>query len=228
MRIKSLMLCISVVVVAAFAALPAMASALSPTLTDDSGAVVEPHKGNIKAVSTNLVFSGGASGSLLCATSTLTGELTVNSGNVVEGDISAATFVNSTGGTKCATSFAGPLTAEITPENLPWCLKAKASPADTFTIDGGTCTNTTRTPIAFIAHLFNSAGTKVAECTFERASVTATYNTGASPLVATVAASQTFTKHSGSILCPSTGTLSGSFTLTTDPATGTPTNLKMD
>ena len=63
MRIKFLMLCASVAAVTAFAALPAMASALSPTLTDDSGAVVTPHVGTIKAVSTNLVFTAAPAAS---------------------------------------------------------------------------------------------------------------------------------------------------------------------
>ena len=145
--------------------------------------------------------------------------MTVNSGNVLEGDISTATFLNSSGGTKCATTLPGPLTMEITPENLPWCSKATASPADTLTIDGGTCGTIPRKPIAFVIHLFNSSGTKVAECTYERASITGTYNTGASPLVLTASAGQTFTKHSGSIVCPSTGTLTGSFTQTTGAGT---------
>jgi hypothetical protein len=223
MRGKMLMLCISVVAVAAFATLPAIAiaAAASPTLEDDAGDVLAPHSGDIKAVSINLVFSGGASFSLLCAMSTFEDELTVNAGSVVEADVSTASFRNSTGGTKCATTFAGPLTAEITTENLPWCLKATAAPADTLVIDDGTCGTTPRKAIAFILHLFNGAGTKVAECTYERASLTATYNANA-PLVAILSAGQTFTKRSGGILCPSTGTLLGSFTLTLAG-----TNLKM-
>jgi hypothetical protein len=108
---------------------------------------------------------------------------------------------------------------EITSENLPWCSKATASPADTLTIDGGTCGTTPRKSIAFIVHLFNSSGTKVAECTYERASITGTYNTGASPLVLTASAGQTFTKASGSIVCPSTGILTGSFIQTTGTGT---------
>jgi hypothetical protein len=210
MRNRILMLCVAV---AAFAALPAIAAAASPTLEDDSGAVLATHTGNIKAVSTNLVFTT-SSGNFECATSTLEGELTVNSGNVVEGDISTATFLNSTGGPKCKTSLPGPLTMEITTENLPWCLKATASPADTATIDGGTCGVTPRKTIAFTVHLFNTSGAEVAACTYERASVTATYKTATSPLVGTVSAGTTFTKTSGSILCPSTGTVAGSFTLT--------------
>jgi hypothetical protein len=219
MRNKLLMLCISAAAVGAFAALPAIAAAASPSLLDDSGAVVTPHSGAIKGVSTNLLFTT-SSGKLECAKTTLEGELTVNAGNVVEGDISTATFLNSAGGTKCPTSLPGPVTMEITPENLPWCLEATASPVDTLTIDGGTCGTTPRKSIAYIAHVFTSAGTKVGECTYERASLTLTYKTNTTPLVATLSSGQTFTKASGGILCTSTVTLSGSFTLTTGTGTG--------
>jgi hypothetical protein len=211
-----------VVAVGAFSALPAMASALSPTLTDDAGNVLTPHQGTIKAVSTNLKFTTG-SGNLECTTSTLEGELTVNSGNVVEGDISAASFFGVGGASMCPTTFPGPLTAEITTGNLPWCLKATAAPADTLTIDGGTCGTTPRKSVEFTAHLYNSSTTLVTSCTYERATVTASYNTAASPLVASVASAQKFKKTAGSILCPAEGTLEGSFTLTSGG-----TNLKMD
>jgi hypothetical protein len=222
MRNRILMLCVSTVAVAAFVALPAIAAAASPSLENDAGTVLTIHSGTIKGVSTNLVVTA-SSGNLECAKSTVEGELTVNSGNIVEGDILSASFLNSTGGPKCATTLPGPLTMELTPENLPWCLKVTASPADSATIDGGTCGTTPRKSIAFTVHLYNSAGTKVGECTYERASVTGTYNTGAAPLVAAVSAGQTFTKTSGSILCPSSGTMDGTATLTT----GTGTGLKM-
>jgi hypothetical protein len=208
------MLCGVVAAVAAFSALPAMASAASPTLTNASGVAVTPHDGqNIKAVSTNLKFIT-ASGNLECTTSTLEGELTVNAGNVVEADISAASFLGDNGASMCTTSFPGPLTAEITVGNLPWCLKATAAPADTVTIDGGTCGTTPRKSIEFTAHLYNSSTTFVTSCTYERASVTAKYKTKETPLVATVAEGQEFAKTAGSILCPAKGTLTGAFTLT--------------
>lgn len=207
---KILAICAALV---AFVALPAMASA-SPELQTSAGAKVATGTG-IKATSSNLKLSS-ASGNVECSENTMEGKVTENSGTSIKGEIEKATFTG-TAGAKCNTTisdgFGGTLKVVVTPEGLPWCLESTGG--DNWTLTGNKC-GAAQSPISFILHLYSSSGiTKLGECTFERADVSGTFNTNASPLVLTVGASQTFTKSSGSFLCPASGTLSGTFNVTT-------------
>lgn len=204
MNKRMLAACVSLVAFAAFAVVPAIASA-SPELQTSAGAKVATGTA-IKAFSSNLVFSS-SKGNLECAENTLNGKVTENSGTSIKGEISSATFKASGGGSECKTSIPGG-TATITPEGLPWCLSTIGT--DEVTITG--CSGT----IGFSAQI-KVFGFTVATCKFAaNPDIVATYKTSTSPLVLTIK-SGPFKYVSGNTeFCSSTGgTLSGSFTVTT-------------
>jgi hypothetical protein len=181
-----------VVLALAFAALPAMASAV--TLDNAAGTALV--KGaTVTGTSSNLVFTSASGVALKCSENNLTGKVTTNPTVTFE----KATFTGPSGG-PCATNVPG-LTATVTADPNPpdWTLSLGAS--DAFTLGS---------PIAFTV-VFNS--TPQLTCTFSRSSVTGTFTTNVVPATFTVGASQTFTKSAASSAeCGATGTLSGSFT----------------
>jgi hypothetical protein len=85
-----------------------------------------------------------------------------------------------------------------------------------FTVRGGTC------EAAAESLRFTLTNATLGSCIYERASVTGSYVANVTPVKLTVGSGQTFSKVSGGILCPSTGVLSGAWTLETgvSPFTG--------
>jgi hypothetical protein len=233
MRKKVLTSLGALVALIALAAMPAIASA-SPVLENDAPEVV-PVGSHITGFSSNLKAANGTK-ALECTENHIVGELTVNAGGVVEGDIvgeltgtkTAFTGTESGNGKTnlCRTAGLGTgVVAEIVPEELPWCLKTINGTAHEWTLDGGTCGTTPRKPIAFEAH-FYTGPTLIGSCTFEAPEVTGTYTTGdTTPTQHLNITARTFTKKSGLLVCPSTLSLTGSFTLYQETAgmTLTPT-----
>lgn len=156
-----------------------------------------------------------------CATATMTGAITSNAETHVAGEITTVEFSGEPGkephGVHC-TSGLGNVTA--TPNHTtnpahngvsstPWCLTAN-NLKDKLTVRGGKCSEAER-PLTFTIHTA-LAGT----CSYQRASLTATYTTHPNPAVATVDSGQTFTKTTGGASCPSEGSFDMAFKLETD------------
>jgi hypothetical protein len=185
-------------------AAPAAASA-SPKLEYAGGGAV-PVGAPVKSVSTNLVF-GSSSGSFMCATSTLEGKLATNSGSAVVDEVETTSFVNSTGGPKCATTWSGPITFALQTSELPLCLSSTSLGSATLRPCGSGA-------FEFHMQLYNSAGVFIGGCNYGLEKLETTYKSS-SPLVLTLSAGQTMHKLVGSsILCPAQFTDTGSFTVT--------------
>jgi hypothetical protein len=227
--------CIALAAFAAIFVIPSMASATSPTLfetttatgtgagTNDLVAVgTKLQAFNVAHAQTGLTtrFTAGAL-EVQCETATLTGELTKNSGGVIEGDITTAEFrgkkEQNPHGANCESNVGDVLPTPTHSSNpthngvgsLPWCVKASGL-QDKVTVRGGKCSEASR-PLFFTLDPIGFS------CTYSRTEgLTATYTTHPSDAVATVDAGQVFTKVTGGAFCPAQGSLDMAFTLTTD------------
>jgi hypothetical protein len=220
MHKKALNLLAALVALTALAAMPAIASA-SPVLENDAPEVV-PVGSHITGFSSNLKAANGTK-AFECSENHILGELTVNAGGVVEGDIveeltgtkTAFTGTESGNGKTnlCRTSGLGSgVVLEVTLEELPWCLKTINGTAHEWTLDGGTCGTTPRKPIAFVWHFYTGT-TLIGSCTYEAPEVTGTYTTGdTTPTQHLHITARSFSKKSGLLVCPATLTLTGDFT----------------
>lgn len=219
---KLITACMALVALAAFA-LPAVASA-SPELTHPTGSTLATGS-KIKAtnIGATKLIAGGTT-LIECATSTMTGTLTKNSGTETEGTIESTTFSGTATEGKCTSNFGGATTIHTNIGNgTPWCLRATSAMAtNEFQVRGNSCSSEARS-ITFV--ITNSIGT----CKYNRTTAlkgTITTDTGGSPTDAilhlTPSANTEFTKEEGGILCPSTGQLEMSYTLELDQATATP------
>lgn len=180
-------------VIAAFAAMPAVASA-SPEL-QTSGGVKSTVGETISATDTgNIVFTSNL-GSVTCSESTLHGQVVANSGKLIEGTIESASFTGNGGGT--CSSWTGGVT--VTPENLHWCIKSSSN--GKFSLRGGGCNEAERN-LAFTLHF------SFGSCKFERSGgVAGTYGMNVSPVILTLTGEPEFTRVSGGFGCPSSGKL---------------------
>jgi hypothetical protein len=195
---KILAICAALV---ALAVVPAMASA-SPAL-QEGGVNVAVGSGVTATSTTSMVFTSSL-GNVTCAKSTLHGTVATNSGKLIEGTITSASFTNSTGGP--CTSWAGETT--VTPEVSAashWCIKTTSTTEDKWQLRGGGCAQAEKA-LTFTLHFPGFT------CKFSKASggVTGTYKTGVAPAPLTSTAAE-FALVEGGFLCPSKGTL--------DPAT---------
>lgn len=208
---KLLATCVSLAAFAALAVIPAMASA-SPVLTENGVAV--PVGAKVDATNSGNILFTTSSGTVTCTKSTFTGTVITNTGTHIEGTIETATFKGEGPEETCKSTFIFNPSFKVTPENLHWCITSGG--ADAWSIRGGACGAAAKN-LRFT--LDNSV---VGNCTYERATVTGTYETNKTPVTLKVGASQTFTKVAGGSACPATGTLSGGWTLETDvsPFTG--------
>lgn len=211
MHRKLLATCVSLAAFTALAVVPAMASA-SPVLTENGVAVKEKEK--ILATQSGNILLTTSSGTVTCTKSTMTGTVKTNSGSLIQGEISTASFKGEGTEERCKSTFIFSPQFKVTPENLPWCIESSGK--DEFTVRGGACGMEKPPNLKFT--LSSSLG----NCTYERATVTGTYATNVTPVTLKVGSSQTFTKVAGASFCPETGTLSGGWTLETDvsPFTG--------
>jgi len=210
MHKKILAICAALVAFAAMSAAPALAS--SNLTLQKNGATVATGTFIQATNEGNIVFETGV-GPVTCTGSTLTGQVTTNSGTEIAGDVEKATYTGSAPEGKCTSTWLGDIKPD--PEALPWCIKAGGKLAtDTFEIRGGKCSEATKS-LQFTL-------TGASNCTYTRANVTGSYNTGGTQAILTIGASQTFTKTAASpFICPTTGTLAGKYKLETDEATPT-------
>lgn len=238
---KLIVTCIAMAAFAAFLVAPSLASAAnSPVITHPTGTVLNPETGECTGVkkticitATNvgeLVMTDAAGGHLVtCSTATLTGYLTKNANNTVEGDVHTATFsgtgaVGVNGLKECTGSFGNIAVTTNVANGVPWCVRSTATMAEhEFQTRGGNCTEAAR-EIRFILD-----STTIGECTYGRAAaspvvgkyLTDTEPTAGQDAVVTIE-KQKFEKKAGSILCPSEGFLDFKFTLETDETTAKP------
>lgn|GEM_PF-647276 len=206
--------------IAALASLagPAIASATNtPTLTVPTGTDAALGTKLVGTSADPTLLGTGGETILTCASATLTGELTKNSGGIVEGSITSATFVGTEPpvGAEPDKACVGVFTASVT-ATLPLCARATTTMnTDEFQIRGGKCPEAAK---AIVFHLYVSFD-PTKPCTYERAAsspITGTFSTHPSDAVLTVtatAAASGFTRVAGSFLCPSSVILKMSATL---------------
>lgn len=224
---KFITACMAVVAFAAFGVLPTFASAAnSPQLTHPTGTLLA--KGTkIKGTNIGETLMTDTSGNVLtrCTSATLTGELTKNESNTVEGNVSSAAFSGSGTEGRCTATFGDSIVNPNPATNgLPWCIRSTSTMAeDEVQIRGNACSSASR-PIRFILT------TSVGECAYERTTaIVGTYTTDTaannnSDAVVHIS-KQLFTLIGGGtsgFFCPSEGLLDMSFTLETDTSTPEP------
>jgi hypothetical protein len=198
--------CMALMAFAAFASMPALASA-SPVLTENGVKVVPPQL--VVATAKNTTFTSSST-VITCETSTLTGTVTTNSGTAITGDITKAEFHNA-GGAPCSSSLGA---VKVTVESLPWCIHSGA--ADIWTLNGGACPATSGT-IAFTLDLEGFGGFP---CKYTRsAAVEGTFATNTTPAnLKTKAGTNTFTTTQG-FPCPASGVFEANYSLETENGT---------
>lgn len=222
---KKLMTGLLALVALAALALPAVASA-SPEIGETNNGVWEKLAPNATITATNVgeTLMTNSSGSVLtrCTKADLHGTLLENSGTVVQGEISSATFTGTGSESRCTATFGNSI---VTPNviaggvahGLPWCLRADSTmEPDEMQVTGGACGSAR--DIRFILDVFGGT-----ECEYQRTtSIPGTFTTdiNGKDLEGTIT-KQKFTRIRGSsLVCPSEGFLDMTFTLET--TTGTP------
>jgi hypothetical protein len=206
MHRKFIAACVALFAFAAFAVIPALASA-SPVVTE-TGKKVEGEP-LIVATQASTIELETSAGFVKCSKSTLTGRLKANTGTTIQGQITSSSFTGTSGtGTQCESQFLGAITVDP-----PQTMCIHSSKNDAFEILPGTC-GATGGNLTFT--LTGGLGT----CSYTRSSVTGTYTTNTTPSVLTIGASQTFsgTGEGNPFICPASGTLKGSYNLFTDNA----------
>jgi hypothetical protein len=220
MRNRLITACMALAAFAAFAVLPAVASATNdPDLTHPTGTLA---KTGIKIEGTNIgeTLMTDAQGNTLvsCQTATMTGTLTKNDGSNVEGSIESTSFKNHAS-TTCTSSSMGNVTVTTAgfTNSVPWCLRSTSTMAtDEFQVRGNECSKASR-PIRFILH-----GAFGVTCTYQRSTaIPGKFTTHPSDAILTITKEQ-FPLLEGSFLCPPAGYLDMSFTLETDTPTAEP------
>lgn len=220
---KLILVCIAVVVLAAFA-LPSTASA-KPRICETNGSVCETLATGVKWHVHGTI--GGLWISLnpfvLCVTVTITGTLTKNNAEAVEGTAESASFTGSEAEGKCKGELgAGPTRVTMSPaageewKGTPYCLKASGT-EDKFTIRGGACNEASRA-ITIVLHTTNFGTCRYTRSNAIEGTFT-THTSSSETAVLSVArgSNSEFTKEAPSgVLCPNTSTLEMQAKLTTD------------
>ena len=227
MRKKLITVCMALAAFAAFAVVPAVASAENrPILTETE----VPQKAlavgtKIKATNVGTTYLKRTDGSVIleCTTAVMTGTLVKNSGGNMEGTISSATFAGTGTEVEGEKECTGAVSAKVTSEGLPWCIRSTTTmKTDEFQVRGGDCTKA-ETKIKF-----TMATTGIGSCSYEGGPVVGTYHTdepSTQDALMTVPGQNSkgeddprsiFTKSAGGFLCPSHGYLDMDFTLETD------------
>jgi hypothetical protein len=230
MHRKILAMCASLVALGAFAIAPSVASATTLKDTVNGVDTTLPVGAKIIADSTGVSkFNGGIAGNVECNENVMTGQVTLNKGNEVEATIEAAYFQSNltTEGTKCKSSFAGPVTVTIPALTNAggaghWCIKTEKG-TDNWVLWGNNCGTVVGSgSLTFILDI----GTLV--CKYEREkvnnlqSVTGTFTTDAGSHVAgtlKLSGTPVFPAEAGNPFgCPASGKLEEfDFDLYTDP-----------
>jgi hypothetical protein len=208
--------CMVLTALFAYAVMPAMASA-SPEIGETSGGVFMRLATGTRFIGTNvgeLKFTGSVN--VGCDHGSLTGELHVNSGSEITGNITGVQ-ANGTGtSTDCT---AGGESTRVTwsvagsGHELPWCLKSTGE--DKFTVRGNSCTNPSR-PVT-IAFDYTGIGLT---CKYKKeGTFSGSFETDTSGQDAVLTMSEQevkSTSEGNNIFCPTSGKLDMSFTLETD------------
>lgn len=209
---RSAKACLAMAAFAALLVMPSIASALqltAPTGTAVAGGSTLEGTGTAHASTGVNALMTTPIGTLSCSTHRMTGKILVNGPTHVLGEITTANFSNA-GGAACS-SPVGNVT--VTPNHtsnpvhnghssLPWCITAgKEDQVTVWGKAGGSCSSGQTLPLTFTLHTA-LAGT----CSYQKATVTATYTTHPAAGVMTTSG-QNFTKTTGGAFCPSEGTL---------------------
>ena len=205
MRTKLAAACVSLVAFAAVAVAPAGASA-SPHLTETGGSAVKVGA-LFEATNEGSIVFTTVYGSVACPSSTLTGNVTENSGTSIKGDITKA-IISAVGGGPCQTTLpTSPAITIDTEPNLPWCLTTES--ADTWSVRGGACNEAGRSLTITVT------GSVLLGCTYERATLTGSFETS-KDLQLKIGANQLF-KRAGGAVCGGTDIiLDGAWNVFTD------------
>jgi hypothetical protein len=206
MRTKLFAACLAI---AAFAALPSMASAA--TLTENG--VDVPVGAKVLATNSESIVLTSSIGNITCTKSTLTGDVTQNSGGVVKATITTASFTGTGTGGACTSTIIFNPQFVVDVENLHYCLETPSG-ADTFTVRGGGCSEAARNT------KFTLTNSVIGNCTYEKASVAGTFTTNVTPAPLKFE-NQEFTKSAGGSACPGSGKLKGAYTLETEESPNT-------
>jgi hypothetical protein len=199
--------------IAAFAAfgMSATSASAAPVVTHPTGTVLATGT-KLTGTSIGHVTFTSSTLNVTCTTGTITGPLVSNStAGGFSGEITEAHFTGTgTSGDCTATGSFFNGSAKPTPEivgGLPWCIKNTLN--DNFEIRGGKCSEAARS-IKFGLDL-----TGLVTCTYERASLTGTFDTHPLDASGRINANQAWTLVSG-FGCPSSPSLDMEFTLETD------------
>jgi len=207
-----------VAAIMALGVVPAVASATnSPELIEPTAGGVHHRLSNgalIEATNVGATVMKNAAGETLvsCEKATMTGKVTVNDGSNIEGDISAASFENTSSVDCSGILGATRVTTNPATNGLPWCIRSTSSMlTDEFQVRGNSCDKAARA-IRFVLDVTAFGIT----CTYQRASaIPGTLTTSTSTSTLSISGVQ-FTLLEGGFGCPSEGLLSMKFELETD------------
>lgn len=224
--------CLALFALAAFI-LPATASA-SPVLTHPTGTTLGTGKLLTGTNIGNTLLKSGTTVLSECTKAVITGELTKNNGEEIEGTITTATFTGTgasqfanmpecTGailGNTTVTTNGGGVDENTVASGTPWCMKSTA--LSKFTVRGGKCSEAARE----ITFTMDSTAITGGPCHYKRAAaIEGTYttdSTGDAIFTLTTAGTE-FTKETGDpVLCPANGSLEMKFTMETDSSATEP------
>jgi hypothetical protein len=199
--------CMALAAFAAFAVMPAMASA-APTLTAPTGTLLATGSA-VTGTNVGDTLMTDSSGNVLlrCNKATMTGTVTTNnSTNGFAGDISSAVFTgDASADGECTGTFGNSYVTANIAGGTPYCIKNTKN-VDELEVRGGKCSEASRS-IKYVLH-----STTLGTCTYERTGgIIGKYTTHPTAAEATISKSE-FTRTSG--FCPSAGFLDMTFALT--------------
>lgn len=170
--------CVSLVVLAAIALVPAAASAVNdPDLTEGKGGPLVPVETKVLGTSIGNMRTTSSPGTANweCSAALLTGTVAKNNGTSLEATINTLSF-SGTGANGECTGAAGGFTFNTNGESgVPWCLQSDSSMTDdSFQIRGNACNLASR------AITITTSTTTVGKCLYKRfAAIPGTYDTEA-------------------------------------------------
>jgi hypothetical protein len=217
---KLIKACIALAAFAAFAVLPASASAVnSATLVEQANTSVLPVGTNILATNEKtttkehgvlVMTNSEGQPEVECTGGELTGTVTSNTHTLAQGEITKAAFGGKPGGTTtghCKGIIGDTL---VTVTSLPWCMSISAEAAtDTFQLRGGKCSEASK-PITFTLHITSIFGT--ISCHYARSSaITGTYHTHPNQAYGKVTKVEFLRESTSDFGCPASGFLDQEF-----------------
>lgn len=216
---KLIRACIAVAAFAAFAVLPATASAVNDpsvvsTASGSKVTLAPTHAAPIPIEAKNVgntVMTPSFGPEIVCQTAVIKGSLETNTipkgggAGAIEGTITSASFSGHGPNGECSGAGGTTVTTNVG-NGVPWCLRADSTmKTHEFQIRGGSCTAAQRS-ITFVLDT-----TELGQCAYESQNpISGTYTTH--PNVTLSLNTPTFTRHGG-FFCPSSGQLHMTFAL---------------